>query len=434
MGELLSALDALAAEDLHCLFAPALLDRTRMLLAVRNRVEAELARTVREAEVMQVAEHDGLKTMSSWLRGHGRLSSTAAARLVATGRALTQLPAVAAAFCDGAITAEQVTAIAPVTTPEQVAAATGQQIDLAEVDTLLAEVAASRPYAELRQVVTHYLDRLDPDGPEPDPTDGRRFAMFRHDDGRLSFAGEVDAVAGDKVAAALEAHVQADRPGGDTRTRSQQLADAFVQLVDNQLASGTLPFLREVKPHVIAKVDLADLADPAVGPATAETGFNTQISAARARWLACDGTISRIIMGPDGRPLDFGRSQRLGSAGLRIALDVRDGGCVFAGCGAPTFWCDAHHLVHWTEGGETAEANFGLLCERHHTKCHHGFRIERDAQGRWHTYRPDGTEILLPAPLATPAVPAADLPLSAGGVRRCGLRRQSGAAPPPASP
>src|SRR5436305_3436590 len=100
VGELMSALDALAAEDLHSLFGPALLERTTMLLAVRNRVDAELTRTVREADVVQAPEHDGLKTMASWLRGHGRLSSRAAARLVAAGRALEQLPAVAAACAD----------------------------------------------------------------------------------------------------------------------------------------------------------------------------------------------------------------------------------------------------------------------------------------------------------------------------------------------
>jgi hypothetical protein len=172
MGELSSALDALAAEDLHSLFAPALLDRTRMLLTIRNRVEAELARTVREAEVMQAAEHDGLKTMGSWLQGHGHLSATAASRLVATGRALAKLPAVATAFAEGAITAEGVTAIAPVTTPDRLASADAQDIDLAAVDTLLAEVALARPHAELRQVVHHYLACLDPDGPEPDPTEG----------------------------------------------------------------------------------------------------------------------------------------------------------------------------------------------------------------------------------------------------------------------
>ena len=37
--------------------------------------------------------------------------------------------------------------------------------------------------------------------------------------------------------------------------------------------------------------------------------------------------------------------------------------------------------------------NSALLCERHHTKVHHGFRSNEIPDGRWHTYRPDGTEI-----------------------------------------
>jgi hypothetical protein len=289
-----------------------------------------------------------------------------------------------------------VTVIAAITTPERVAAATAAGVDVRDVDRVLAETAATRPHDELRQVVHHYLEALDPDGPEPDPTEGRLLSIFRHDDGRVSGRFELDAVGGEKVLAGIESIVQANRPAGDDRSRAQMQADAFVQAMDNQLASGNLPFLRTVKPHVLVRVDLDDLIDPPTGPAAAQTGFGAQISAARARWLACDGTISRIIMSPDGRPLDLGRDQRIAPRGLRIALDARDQGCVFAGCGAPTFWCDVHHLVHWCDGGETSEENSGLLCERHHTKCHHGFRIERDPQGRWHTYRPDGTEILIP--------------------------------------
>jgi hypothetical protein len=58
-----------------------------------------------------------------------------------------------------------------------------------------------------------------------------------------------------------------------------------------------------------------------------------------------------------------------------------------------------HHVLHWADGGETCLENSALLCERHHTKVHHGFTIERDPDDRWHTYRPDGTEILLGVPL-----------------------------------
>ena len=57
--------------------------------------------------------------------------------------------------------------------------------------------------------------------------------------------------------------------------------------------------------------------------------------------------------------------------------------------------------MHSAHDGETSEENGALLCERHHTKVHHGFSIVRDADGRWHTYRPDGSEIMLFEPLRT---------------------------------
>ncbi|WP_319946896.1 HNH endonuclease signature motif containing protein [Blastococcus carthaginiensis] len=369
-----------------------------------NRLTTEIARTVRQGELTGAAEHDGQKTMASWLRGHARVSPAAAFRLVSSGRALEALPAVAAAAATGAVPAEALAVIAPVTSAANLAAAEAQGVDLAGVDAALAEVAATRPHAELRQVVDHYLARLDPDGPEPDPTEGRSFTLVRHADGSVSGRFELDAVGGEKVQAAIESVVQANRPAGDMRTRAQQSADAFVQLADNQLAAGTLPVLRTHKPHVVVRVDLEDLVDPATGPGAATLGFGTIISAARARWLACDGGISRIVIGPDGEVLDYGRRQRVSPPPLRRALEARDGGCVFAGCDAPAHWCDVHHLVHWADGGDTSLENSGLLCERHHAKVHHGFTIVRDADGRWHTYRPDGTEILiLPRITAEPA-------------------------------
>ncbi|HEV7869820.1 MAG TPA: hypothetical protein VGO95_01030 [Modestobacter sp.] len=74
MGEVQSALDALAAEDLKPMFGPQLLDRLREMVVLQNRVVAEVTRTVRECELAQAAETDGLKTMRSWL-GVGMLIS-----------------------------------------------------------------------------------------------------------------------------------------------------------------------------------------------------------------------------------------------------------------------------------------------------------------------------------------------------------------------
>jgi len=399
VGELQSALDALAAEDLKPQFGPQLLERLAPLLAHRNRLDAEIVRTVRECELTGAAEHDGLKSMPSWLRGHGHLSEAEAARVVASGRALEHLPAVAAGFADGAITAGQVGVIARVAEPDRLAAAAEHDVDLAAIDRALATTAASAPLATVKQAVGHYLACLDPDGPEPDPTEGRSLTLSKHSDGSLGIRGQLDAVGGEKLQAALESITQASRPEGDRRTRAQQQADALVQLADNQLASGSLPTLRTVKPHVVINVDLEDLVDPAAGPGAAQTAFGATISAARARWVACDASISRIVMSPDGVPLELGRDHRVVTPGLRRAVERRDRGCVFAGCGAPTHWCDVHHLLEWINGGETSLENSALLCERHHTKVHHGFRVERDPGGRWRTWRPDGTQILIGPPL-----------------------------------
>ena len=115
--------------------------------------------------------------------------------------------------------------------------------------------------------------------------------------------------------------------------------------------------------------------------------------------VACDGSITPILIDEHGMPLNMGRTKRVVPPHLRKAVEIRDETCVFAGCGAPKYWCDVHHLIHWLFGGETSLENSALLCERHHTKVHHGFRVERDPDGRWRTFRPDGTEIIIGTPL-----------------------------------
>jgi hypothetical protein len=395
MGELQSAVDALASDDLTSLFGPQLLERLTPLLRAHTALVAAITRTVRECEKTGAAEHDGLKTMQSWLRGHARWSKSSAAQLVANGRALEHLPAVAAGFATGAITADQVAVAAQVAAPARLAQAAEQGVDLRGFDEALAEAAINSP-ARLPEVVELVLAALDPDGPEPDPTEGRRLSIARHADGSVSGRFDLDAVGGEKVQAALESIVQASRPKGDERTRAQQNADALVQLCDNQLASGHLPFLRSEKPHLVVTIGIDDLLDPSPGPNAAETGFGATISAAAARWAACDAKVSRMVLDADGLPLDVGRSKRLVPAHIRRAVERRDRHCVFAGCSAPTHWCDVHHQLEWLrDHGDTSLENSALLCERHHTKVHHGFRVERPPDGRWRTYRPDGSQILI---------------------------------------
>jgi hypothetical protein len=360
---------------------------------VINQAQAELSRTVRVADSTQAFAADGMKTAQSWLRSHTRLSPASAARVLRNGRTMAQLPAVAAAHAAGSITAAQVSLIGRLTAPRYAALAAAQGVDLPEVAATLARFAAARPHEELARLVHTVLDRLDADGPEPDPTEQRFLSLAKHTDGSVSFRGHLDPLGGEKFRAALESLLQAHRPAGDERTLAQRQADALVQLCDIHLGCGTLPLLRTVKPHIAVKIGADDLADAAVGRAAAELGFGGIVSAAKARQAACDAELRRYLLSADGDLLDLGRTQRLVTPALRRAVELRDESCVFAGCDAPTSWCEVHHVVHWLFGGETSLANSALLCERHHTQTHHGFRVERDDRGRWHTYRRDGTEI-----------------------------------------
>src|SRR6478609_85956 len=88
------------------------------------------------------------------------------------------------------------------------------------------------------------------------------------------------------------------------------------------------------------------------------------------RKLACDAAIIPVVLGGAGEILDQGREQRLFSKAQIRALWLRDQHCTFPGCRAPAAWCDAHHLIHWIDGGPTDLDNAALLCGRHHTIAH----------------------------------------------------------------
>jgi hypothetical protein len=66
---------------------------------------------------------------------------------------------------------------------------------------------------------------------------------------------------------------------------------------------------------------------------------------------------------------------------------------VFPGCHHTRF-VDAHHVEHWSAGGETSLDNLLLLCSHHHGLVHEGdFNIERDYQNRWFFKRLDGRAV-----------------------------------------
>jgi hypothetical protein len=108
------------------------------------------------------------------------------------------------------------------------------------------------------------------------------------------------------------------------------------------------------------------------GAAPAELEWAGPIVDETARRLSCDAVRSGIAVDADGSPVSGGRATRVVSASLRRALVARDRHCRFPGCDRPPSWTDAHHLVHWADGGETKLPNLVLICRPHHRLVHEG--------------------------------------------------------------
>jgi hypothetical protein len=398
VSELTSVLDALAALDPDELTGPELLDLAAELSMAGNRLAAALTRLVRAADTRDAHTLDGAVSMKAWLRGALRLDPAEATAIVTTGRRLEQLPAVAAAFAAGDISAAHARVITTAMNPKRVAQAADAGIDAAVTDQVLTQLARQTGPKQTAAGVRRWVAGIDPDGALDDAADtARRFTLAPGLDGRVYLRGHLDAVGAEYLHTALAALMNGDRPADDRRSHAERQGDALVALARQALDGGSLPTVRGERPHVRVIIDLLALCADRAAPGTpgGELGWAGPITAETARRLACDATVHRIITGPDGLPLDTGREQRTATAGIRRAVEHRDGHCVFAGCDALPAWCDIHHVRHWAHGGSTSVENSALLCERHHTACHEGgFRVHR-ARGTptWHTYRPDGTRI-----------------------------------------
>ena len=150
-----------------------------------------------------------------------------------------------------------------------------------------------------------------------------------------------------------------------------------------------------------------------------EQAGGLHVSAATSRRIACDAGLVVAHHAANGEVLDVGRRTRTIPTPLRRALEVRDQHqCQFPACESRC--CDAHHIRHWADGGETRLGNLALLCRFHHRAVHEEeFQVVVDGAGLVQFLRPDGEPL--------PAVPQ---PPALGG-RAAGA--DGSGWPPPAS-
>src|SRR5881296_1702609 len=185
-------------------------------------------------------------------------------------------------------------------------------------------------------------------------------------------------------------------------TIEQQEADALALVAETALHRGIDPGTPGERYQVVVHVDAAVLADAdAPGQSVLEGG--THVPAGTSQRLACDAT--RVVMrhDADGQITEVGARTRTIPPALRRALQHRDHGCHFPGCGRS--FGQGHHIRHWAHGGPTTLSNLTMLCRRHHRAVHEeGFRVERQRDGELCFRRPDGQLLSESPPL--PPVPA----------------------------
>jgi hypothetical protein len=192
-----------------------------------------------------------------------------------------------------------------------------------------------------------------------------RFTM--HDDGHGTTHGRfsIPTHEADKLRKPLHA-LAAPKAGGEGAT-PHGMGLAFIEYL-HRYPTSKLPQAGGMDATVVVTMSLETLLG---GLKAAQLDTGTRISPGLARKMACQAGIIPIVLGGKSEVLDVGRKRRLHTKAQRIAMAVRDGGCITLGCERPSAWCHAHHLDPWATGGHTSVERGGLLCTRHHTLIHH---------------------------------------------------------------
>jgi hypothetical protein len=214
--------------------------------------------------------------------------------------------------------------------------------------------------------------------------------MSTGEDGTVQVTGFFDPEGGAVIRTAWEP--LARRSGAhDDRSREKRLADAVVESAQHVLDAGLVPQQGSQRTHLQVTTSLETLLGLEGAPA-ADLELSLPISAKAVERLACDCSVTRILLGSDSMVIDVGRAKRTISGPARKALNVRDRGCTWPGCERPASWTSGHHLKHWINGGTNEPENLTLLCYRHHWMVHEGsWQIVRDHDGRMLTIPPTVT-------------------------------------------
>ncbi len=372
------------------------MDRVAVLYGEITAATREFLRALAESDRHRDWAEAGFASCADWLSWRIGVTHITAGEKVRAARALEVLPLISEAMSRGEISYSKVRALTRVATPDSQA-------------ELLALARASSA-ASLERFVRGWktMDRAGEERVERLRHRMRSFSVFPDGEGMYVVKGlvtpEVAAVLMRAVEAASEALFRATPEDDGERPEPEQLrADALGLLAERALAAGLggegvpLSGSRAERYQVVIHVEAATLKQ-AGEPGMSEMEDGTRLSAESARRLSCDAAVVQVRDGPGGVIAGAGRRTRSVPPAVRRALEARDRGCRFPGCGLR--FTDAHHIEHWADGGESSLKNTVLLCRRHHRLVHEdGHRVFSDAKGQVVFFSPSGKAIAASPPM-----------------------------------
>jgi Domain of unknown function (DUF222)/HNH endonuclease len=361
-----------------------------MIHAERLRPEAELARKLVMAEhqiglwmleASQLAAEfaqteywfdQGFNTPIDWLRFNCFLTEKVAGDRIVVGEQLDAMPETSEAMQEGEIGFAHLVVMA------RTAKAIGESFDEKALLPIARETSPGKFYFKS----LHYRHSMDAKGYTREQVglmENRHLNLATAEDGCLLINGVLDPMGGAAVRSALEPLAQKSGQHDD-RVLDQRWADALVEL-----ACGGKPAHLQVTTSVETLKGL-------VGAAGAEMEFALPLSSTTVQRMACDCSVTRILLNQESLPVDVGRAKRIISSPAMRALKARDGHCRWPGCERPASRCHGHHVIHWANGGPTDLSNLVLLCRRHHWMVH---------EGDWQLVRMDDGGVMPVAPTVT---------------------------------
>ena len=368
-------LEALASEDRSTWTSGARAARLVELRTLQERLDAQVLRAVADCDAVDAWYDDGLGPVS-WVALKTGLVRGAAARLVKTARFVARHAQTAKALDAGDVSVPHV---------EMLAAAAHRRDELyAEHETVLLDAAATVVVQDFPQAMRRWVSLADDLLAQRDASFAfdRRGIMFSPTTGGSMISGFADPEGSATVTSVLD-DLQPPEGKADTRSVAQRRFDALVLLCE-RARGGELPTSRPIAGaelvvsedilagHPLTNLDALQCDVEGFGP----------IPRVTAERLLCDCAVGRVVMRGRSQLLDLGRRTRTVPDRLRRAIVIRDEHCQFPGCRALASWCDAHHLVWWTRGGETNLENLALLCRRHHVAVHEGgWKLVRGPNG-----------------------------------------------------